>query len=143
MKQIILDASVALKWYLPDERLSHKAISFLDQYVFGELDISAPSLLEYEVINGLVIVQQRGRIDEKTVLKAIEGFINLEIKFKQMNFFYPKTLQFCRKYHLSMYDASYLALADKTRIPFVTADERLYNSVHKDFKWIRRLGEKS
>jgi hypothetical protein len=55
---------VVLKWYLDDEEYGQKALSLLAKYVSEELDIIAPSLLEYEVINGLLIAQKRGRIKE-------------------------------------------------------------------------------
>ena len=61
MKRMVLDASVVLKWYLTDEELGVKAISLLGEYVSNELDILAPSLLEYEVMNGLMIAQNQER----------------------------------------------------------------------------------
>ncbi|MFW6132130.1 MAG: type II toxin-antitoxin system VapC family toxin, partial [Candidatus Aminicenantaceae bacterium] len=82
MNQVVLDASVMLKWYLPDEKLSSDALELLDQYVSGEVEIVAPSLLEYEVVNGLVMAQKRGGIEEKKILEAVEGFINLDIQYK-------------------------------------------------------------
>ena len=47
MKIAVVDASVVLKWYLPDEKYSHKALRLLDNYIADELDLLAPSLLEY------------------------------------------------------------------------------------------------
>ena len=139
MKKMILDASVVLKWYLSDEKLSSSALSLLDQYVFGELEIMAPSLLEYEVINGLMIAQKRGRIKEAVILEAVEGFINLDIKYHSLTPLYPKTIQFTRKYDISFYDASYLDLAHKEKAFLITADNRLLEACQKDFKWIRPL----
>ena len=47
MKRIVIDASVVLKWFLADEKLSQPALALLDKYVSFELEIVAPSLLEY------------------------------------------------------------------------------------------------
>lgn len=141
MKRIVIDASVVLKWYLADEEYSQKAISLLKKYISNELDILAPSLLEYEVINGLIITKKRGRIQEKKILSAIDGFISLEIKLKSLSLFYPKVLHYCKIYNRSVYDASYLAMADEESISLVTADERLYNVVRKDLKWVKWLGD--
>ena len=80
MKEAVIDASVVLKWFLTDEAYGQRAISLLTQYVSKELEIFAPSLLEYEVMNGLIIAQKRGRIKEERILTVIEGFVNLEIK---------------------------------------------------------------
>lgn len=141
MKRIVVDASVVLKWYLGDEEHGQKAISLLDKYISDELDILAPSLLEYEVINGLIIAQKRGRIKEENILKAIDGFMNLEIKLKNLSHLYPEVFQYCRTYNRSAYDAGYLAIADENGITMITSDEGLYNAVKKDLKWVKWLGD--
>jgi len=141
LKRVVIDASVVLKWYLADEEYGQKAISLLDKYLSNELDIFAPSLLEYEVINGLIIAQKRGRIKEEKILNAIDGFTSLEIKLKNLSLFYPKVMYYCKVYNRSVYDASYLALADEEQISLITADEGLYNIVKKDLKWVKWIGD--
>ena len=139
MKRIVIDASVVLKWYLDDEDNGRPALSLLERYVSQELDIIAPSLLGYEVINGLAIAKKRGRIRADKLQMAVQGFMDLEISQKHISSFYPKVIHFYNIYNLSAYDASYLALADEESIPLITADERLYNTVKKDLHWIKRL----
>jgi predicted nucleic acid-binding protein len=141
VRRVVLDASVILKWYLDDEEHSQKALSLLVKYVSNELDILAPSLLEYEVINGLIIAQKRGRIKKEKVLTAIEGFINLEIDLKGLSYFYSKIIHYCNIYNCSAYDASYLSLADEENISMITADKRLYEMVKKDLKWVKWFGD--
>lgn len=116
-------------------------MSILDKYVSNEIDILAPSLLEYEVINGLIIAKKRGGIQEKKILTAIDGFMSLEIKLINLSLYYPKVIHYCKIYNRSAYDASYLALADDEGISLVTADKGLYNVVKKDLKWVESLGD--
>jgi predicted nucleic acid-binding protein len=137
LKQVVIDASVVLKWYLPDEEHGRKALHLLDKYISNEIDFVAPSLLEYEVINGLIIAQRRGRVKEEKLLTAIDGFLNLDIKLKNISNIYTRVLHYCEIYSCSVYDASYLAVAEKEGISMITADERLYNMVKKDLKWAR------
>lgn len=139
MKGIVVDASVVLKWYLDDEKYGKKALYLLTKYISNELDILAPSLLEYEVINGLIIAQKRGRIKEEMIHTAVDGFINLGIRLKNLYSFYARTLHYCKVYNRSVYDASYLAVAEEESMPLVTADEGLYNAVKKDLKWVKWL----
>jgi len=141
LKRIVIDASVALKWYLADEEYSQKALGILDKYVSNEIDILAPSLLEYEVINGLIIAKKRGRIQDEKILAATEGFIDLELKLKNLSLYHPKLIHYCKVYNRSAYDASYLAIAYEESIPLVTADKELYNVVKKDLKWVNWLGD--
>jgi len=137
--KIIIDASVVLKWYLDNEEYGEIAIKLLGEYVSNQSEFFAPSLLEYEVTNGLIIAKRRGRIEDVEVLKALEGFINLDIKLKPLSLYYEKILHYCKIYNVSVYDGSYLALAEHEDIPFVTADKRLYNSAKK-VKWVKWLG---
>ncbi len=141
MNQIVIDASVALKWYLDDEELGTKALNILTLYVSDNINLMAPSLIEYEVMNGLKIAQKRGRIDKKTIQAAIEGFFNLEIKVYNASHFSNKILDILSFFDISSYDASYLALAENEKAPFMTADKVLYNKVRKKLKYIKWLGE--
>jgi len=140
LKRVVIDASVVLKWYLADEKYGQRALNLLEKYLSNELDIFAPSLLEYEVINGLIIAQKRGRIKEKMILEAVEGFVNLEINLRNLHFLYPKVWHYSKIYRLSAYDASYLALADEEGISLITADEGLYSTVKKELKRVKWLG---
>ena len=141
MKSVVLDASVIMKWYLYDETYGQKALDLLHKFITKELNILSPSLLEYEVINGLTIAQKRGRIKEEKILSAIEGFFDLQIDLKDLSHFYHRSLHYCRVFNRSLYDASYLALAETEGIPLITADESLHNAVKKDLKWVKWIGE--
>jgi predicted nucleic acid-binding protein len=141
MKSAVLDASVILKWYLFDEAYGQKALDLLHKFIMKELSILSPSLVEYEVINGLVIAQKRGRLGEEKILMAIEGFFDLQIDLRDLSRIYHGSLKYCRVYSRSLYDASYLALAETEGIPLITADEHLYNVVHKDLKWVKWIGD--
>jgi predicted nucleic acid-binding protein len=141
LNRTVIDASVVLKWYLDDEEYGQKALSLLAKYVSEELDIIAPSLLEYEVINGLLIAQKRGRIKKDKILTAIDGFVNLEIKFLDLSNLYQKVLHYCNAYKCSAYDGSYLAVAENEGAVMITSDAGLYKTVRKDLKWIKWIGD--
>jgi predicted nucleic acid-binding protein len=142
LRRVVADASVVLKWYLPDEDQGQAALDLLSLYLSDDLEIIVPSLLEYEIINALVVAQKRGRIKEGVIISAIEGFLNLGIKTVRTAGLYPRILHFCRVYSRSAYDASYLALAEAEQIHFITADETLYNAIRKDFTWVKSLGHR-
>lgn len=141
MKQIVIDASVALKWFLPDEKYGNAALQILDKFVSHEIEIFAPSLLGYEVLNGLLIAGQRGRIPPETVLIAAEGLLDLEIEVEDISSFFPEVVHFSQSRNLTAYDASYLSVANAKKIELVTADENLHNKVKRDLRWVKHLGE--
>ena len=140
MKRAVVDASVILKWYLLDEAHGAQALALLQQCIAGELEILAPSLLTYELMNGLVIAGRRARLDQNTVSLSFRGFMSLGVRFYEVSFFADKVLQYCRLYGRSVYDSSYLVLAEQEGTDLITADERLFNSVQKDLPWVRWIG---
>jgi predicted nucleic acid-binding protein len=141
LKRVVLDASVILKWYLPDEHQGEAALDLLKQFVSDHLEIIAPFLMEYELMNGLMVARKRARIREDIIFSAIEGFTNLGIKLSGLSGQYSRIVYFFNSYNLSAYDASYLSLAESEKIPFITADEVLYKAVQKDLHWVKHLGE--
>lgn len=141
MKDAIIDASVILKWYLPDEVYATAALTLLERYVSGLITLEAPSLLEYEVINGLIMAWRRGRVKEEKLSLAIEGFFDLGISLQAITPIYPLVLRYCGRYGCSAYDAAYLALAAHKGRQLITADERLYRLTANDLQWVRWLGD--
>ncbi len=135
---MIVDASVVLSAFFPDEKQQH-AQALMRDHVIGRLQLAAPSLLLYEVTNAVLQARRRGRIgDEQAegILSSIEGLdIALEpVTWQQM---LPLALRFDR----SAYDAAYLALAEATRQPLITGDSRMYNAVRERLDWVRWIGD--
>ncbi|HSR12232.1 MAG TPA: type II toxin-antitoxin system VapC family toxin [Thermodesulfobacteriota bacterium] len=141
MKRAVLDASVVLKWYLADEDHGQAALDLLQRYLSDNLEILAPSLLEYEVANGLLVAQRRGRLREEFITPALEGFLNLGIETVGISALYPRVLYFSMIYKCSAYDAAYLALSEAEKADFITADESLYNAVKRDLKWVKWVAD--
>jgi predicted nucleic acid-binding protein len=143
MKEIVIDASVVLKWYLKDEEWGQEAVWFLEQHVAGNMVLFAPTILTYEVLNALLVAERTGRIAEQTTETAFEGFVELEIEFSDPFVDYSDILSLARSFHRTVYDASYISLANKKNIDFVTGDKRLYNAVKDKLKWVKWIGDKN
>ena len=141
MNQGVIDASVALKWFLPDEAEGKKALGLLEGYLNGRVSLICPSLLGYEVLNGLILAGRRGRIPKDIIETAFEGFLQLGIPVKDPFPGYSKLIRYCVQANLTAYDASYLVLAEMEKIPLITTDEKLIRAVGKEFSWITRLAD--
>ena len=75
MKQLVIDASVALKWFLAGEEDGERALDILDSFAANQVALHAPALLEFEVANGLAIAKRKAQVNDATALKAMEGFM--------------------------------------------------------------------
>jgi len=141
MKEIVVDASVILKWYLPDEEFGEKALIVLRKHVSEEIELLAPTILRYEVLNALVVAERMGRIEKEVTEKSVNAFLKLGIGFLDPFGDYANVLSVARSFNRSVYDAAYLSLAMKNKTDFVTGDKRLYNAVSKQLKWVKWIGQ--
>jgi len=125
MRNIIIDASVLAKWFLSDEIESQFALKIRDDFAVGDVSISLPQLVFYEVNNLLKSAVDRLRIGQKTALKIYSDFLDLDFEIYFTKELAKLALENAIKLDISSYDASYLALAQFLQIPLYTADNKL------------------
>jgi predicted nucleic acid-binding protein len=120
----VLDASLALHWVLQDESGRQYGLSVLAS--LSSKRAVFPILCFYEVGNGLLMAYQRKRI----TFDQIDGFLRrlkaLPIDAAQQ---VPTEIlelpAIAQKHSLTSYDAPYLALAMRFRLPLATTDAEL------------------
>ena len=121
-QKAVADASIVAKWFL-EEDFSDKARQLRDSFVTGKMTISVPSLLFYETLNAL---WHSGLFREEELILAARalsryGFDVWEPKGKT----YEQSAMLSSKYDISIYDASYVALALNLKATLYTADSEL------------------
>ncbi len=129
MNPYVVDSSVVFKWYRQpgDEAYVEQAVSVLQHYLEGNIEIHVPDLLFYELGNILRFKEIFSSKDGLTILKETFA-LDLQI--------YPLTLslaeeayRLAREYQITFYDASFLALSNLLQASFVTADQKLYGKI--------------
>lgn len=119
---IVADASVVLKWFIPDEEGYEQAMHLKEQHILGKEPIVGPDLLLYEVANVL-------RIKRKELNAAREAFFDFCSIGVELRALGPldldKAMGLSESHVISTYDASYVVLSQALRCRFVTADEKL------------------
>lgn len=139
---IVVDASVAAKWVLPNEGRTEAALSLLGQMLGTDERMIAPTLLAFEITN---IVHQRVRrgflaADEATV--PLDDFFSLPIVFSSPSGLHHLALALAAEFGLpAAYDAHYLALAELADCDLWTDDRRLMRQVGDRFPSVRWLGD--
>ena len=122
---IVLDASIVTKWFKPDEK-SPDADYFLHEHIAGRETIFVPVLLLYELTNALYVSK---RLAKEEIDQAITALFDLRLTYVSPNKeLLSDALGLSKSAHISIYDASYIALARALKCPFVTADKKLHKS---------------
>ncbi len=121
-EKIVVDASIIVKWFL-EEEYSDKAIMLRNDYVRGLFDISVPTLLEYEVLNALKYSRVYSVEELLEIGDAINkyGFLTYELE----NNYKKLTIEIAENSGLTIYDASYVALAKYLNTKLYTADNEI------------------
>lgn len=123
----VLDASIAVKWYVPEQ--NHEAARVLrDGYLDGEYDLVAPTLLPYEVINAL---RYTGLFEPEQLRDAAETFPRYGIELVPFHRLGPVT-DVAADLDSSIYDAAYVALAETRDTTAYTADEKLVGKAKRN-----------
>jgi predicted nucleic acid-binding protein len=128
MTKLVVDASVAIKWFIP-EPLSVEARRILDDYQVGTIPLLAPDLINAELGNIVwkkQAFQGLGADDARTV---IDEFRKLVIVVTPSRDLLEDAYDLAVTHGRSVYDSLYLALSIREGCQFVTADERLVNAV--------------
>lgn len=120
--KMVIDASVALAFLLPDERQIKVDILF-KALAEGKAEIYIPKLFYFEVANGLRSAVISKRLSSLLAGKLLGNLVKLRLEEKKTN--WPETFQIALTENMSFYDASYLALAKKEKIPLVSLDKLL------------------
>ena len=125
---LVVDASGAAKWYLPDEEYTSQARGVFRRYERGEVKLAAPTHIRYEVASAITVAT-RGRAPRLTLeqgRQAIEEFLALALETTGDAKIGILAYDLVHEYGCAFYDALYLALAQDLGAPFITADGRLY-----------------
>ena len=122
--RFVLDAAITITWALRDEDHPLADLAFLELQSGSAI---VPSIWWYEIRNVLVLNERRKRIspdDSNRFLLALEQLsIDVDTPSDGM-----QVVDLSRKYKLSVYDAAYLALAMKGRLPLATLDKALQSA---------------
>ncbi len=124
MSQYVVDASVVVKWFLP-EIYSESALRLLE----GGHSLLVPDLLFAEVGNTLWKRTRRGEITPEQGLHILQVLDSLPLKRFSMQLLVAPAYEIAQREGCTLYDSLYLALALREGISVVTADAKLYNAL--------------
>lgn len=123
MTQFVVDASVAAKWFLPEQHAAEARSLLVSTH-----DLMAPDLIHSEFTNILLKLVRRAELSILQACIAISRMPTL-VRVSSVEPLMRSTLELAVRYDRSAYDASYVALALRSSCQLVTADRKLFNAL--------------
>ena len=140
MSLFVVDASVAAKWFLPEngEALVDQAAALLDQYDRKQVQFVVPDLFYVEIASAIWKAVRVGRVSRAFGNQALVLLTEREFATVPSLKLLDGAFQIAADYGRTVYDCLYVALAMQTKSQLITADERLANALAARFpvKWL-------
>lgn len=124
MSLVVVDASVALKWFVPEVH-SAAATMWLEH---GH-DFLAPDLIFPEVGNILWKKVRRKELTGAEGRRILRAFETIGVRTQPSRQLLEAALEISLGLGLPVYDSVYLSLAASRNLAVVTADRKLYDAV--------------
>jgi predicted nucleic acid-binding protein len=125
MKPLIIDASVAIKWFIPEQD-SASAIRLFD----AKSPMLAPDLIRPEIGNVVWKLVCRQLLKTEQAYQILNDFLSMPIEIHDSQELIVSALEIAVETERTVYDSLYLALAAKTGGVMITADARLANAIN-------------
>lgn len=109
---IVVDASIALAWVLPDTEQHHKHAANVAEFgISGAEELVAPRLLTTECSYRLLKYGRSHRWGEAKIAESAEVIDLLELRYFEITSPVASLIRFAVRHHVQGYDAVYLGLA--------------------------------
>jgi predicted nucleic acid-binding protein len=121
-RAFVADASVAIGWVHPAQATTETS-AMLDAIEAGAV-LEVPALWPLEVANALTVLVRRRKLtdeDRQVALGWLRG-LPLKIDHEMASLAFSKLSELASSYQLSIYDAAYLDLAARRRLPLACSD---------------------
>src|SRR5688572_3922902 len=120
MSDAVVDASVAVKWFVAEVESDLAA-----RLLLQKVALSAPALLLTELANALWNRWRRSLIPADLADAAIQDVWRYLSRWVQTEPLLPEAMRLSRSLDHPIYDCCYLVLARREDAPLLTADKRL------------------
>ena len=124
MTPLVIDASIAVKWFIPESH-SINALRLLDT----GCELLAPDLVFAEFGNVLWKKWMRKELEPEVISPMLTDLTRMRLRIAPTAALADKAADIAITYRRSFYDSIYLALAVTTQGRMVTADEKLCNAL--------------
>jgi len=132
MARLVVDASVALTWCFEDEATPWG--DALLARIRGGDQVVVPAIWPSEIANSLLIAIRRSRIEMTKARRFVDDLCALPIAIDPVSAerVLRQAFLVAAQYKLTVYDATYLELAVRERLPIATLDDALRSAARAE-----------
>lgn len=135
----VVDASVAIKLFVPEEFSDKVRLLFGHETTSPPVRLSVPDLFYVECANVLWKYVRRQSHDIQKALQHVVDLTNIELERFPTVGLAEEALRIAVSNDITAYDACYVALSQRVNVPLVTADKRLVRKsagTRHDIRWL-------
>ncbi len=129
---LVVDASVIVKWYVlePDRE---EALRIREDYIDGRIELAAPALMPFEVLNA--VRYSSDQLEAERLMDIAESLSLYGFRLYGLQGEYARlTAKIALERGITIYDASYIALAERLNTTLYTADEKLVEAMGEEHR---------
>jgi predicted nucleic acid-binding protein len=135
----VLDASVALKWVLP-EADSDKALRLRDDFRNSAVELLAPDIFPAEIGHALARAERRGIISPPLGSVLLADILSTPPRlFASYPGLITRAFAIASPMRVGVHDCLYVALAEQEGCELITGDDRLVRNLQPQFPFIVAL----
>ena len=134
----VLDSSAALHAVLPEAHQA-KALKLLAEYRNGLHDLHAPDVYPLETLNAISKAERQKRIAYGTGFGLWKTLMGFAPTFHQHAPLLPAAYNLSVATRTAVYDMLYFHLAELEACDFITADDRLWNTLKGQYPFVIHL----
>ena len=131
-KTVVIDASIALAWVHPSQATKESAELLTD--IENGTKVVVPSLWFLETANALLVLERRKKLVKEERTKALARLRALNVTCDELGYtaVFGRVSELATKYGLSVYDACYLELSTRRKLPLASLDSALLSAASRE-----------
>jgi len=130
---LVVDASVAGRWYVRSQPFLDAADRVQDDHNAGRISLIAPDNLLHEVAGVIHRAVFARRLSGRQGIEQLERFLDLALTLVETNSLVMSAFELSLRFGCSYYDAIYLEIARRHNAPFIHADGNLRRALSGRF----------
>ena len=129
---LVIDASIALAWVHPSQATNQTAELLTD--VENGSKLVVPSLWFLETANALLVLERRKKLTKAERTKALARLAALNVTCDELGYtaVFARVSELASKHGLSVYDACYLELSTRRKLPLASLDTALLSAATRE-----------